>query len=118
MVASSSYDNKIKMFKEEDDDWVCFSTLTSHDSTVWSLAFDATGDRLASCSEDGTVKIWKSYRPGNAEGIPTSGSDPTWKCVSTLGGYHSRPVYDIAWCPLTGYFATGTNEILRISRVF
>ena len=33
--------NRVKMFKEDDDDWVCFATLSSHDSTVWSLAFNA-----------------------------------------------------------------------------
>ena len=69
LVASASYDNKIKMFKEDDDDWVCCATLTSHDNTVWSLAFNRDGDRLASASEDTTVKIWKEYKPGNSEGI-------------------------------------------------
>ena len=29
------------------------------------------GGRIATCSEDTTVKIWKSFPPGNNEGIPT-----------------------------------------------
>ena len=45
IVASGSYDNKIKMFKEDDDDWICCATLTSHENTVWSLAFNHSGDR-------------------------------------------------------------------------
>ena len=28
LLASASYDNNIKMFKEEDDDWVCTATLS------------------------------------------------------------------------------------------
>ena len=45
------------LYKEDVDDWCCFSTLKSHGSTVWSVAFDKTGTRLASCSDDLTVKI-------------------------------------------------------------
>lgn len=27
-----------------------------------------------------------------------SGTDPTWKCVCNLSGYHTRTIYDVAWC--------------------
>ena len=37
---------------------VCFDTLEGHKSTVWSLSFDKRGDRLVSCSDDKTVKLW------------------------------------------------------------
>lgn len=63
LLASASYDNNICLYKEEDDDWECCATLKGHASTVWSLCFDAAGERLASCSDDGTVRIWKEY-PG------------------------------------------------------
>lgn len=57
LLASASYDNTIKMYKEDpaDNDWTCVATLQSHVSTVWSLAFDKSGDRLASSSDDCTV---------------------------------------------------------------
>lgn len=61
LLASASYDNNICVYKEEDDDWECCATLKGHTSTVWSLCFDAAGQRLASCSDDCTVKIWKEY---------------------------------------------------------
>lgn len=61
LLASASYDNNICIYREEDDDWECRATLQGHTSTVWSLSFDATGQRLASCSDDRTVKIWKEY---------------------------------------------------------
>lgn len=68
LLASASYDNNICIYKEEDDDWECKATLQGHTSTVWSLSFNATGDRLASCSDDRTVKIWKSYPNESGQG--------------------------------------------------
>ncbi|XP_039292759.1 probable cytosolic iron-sulfur protein assembly protein Ciao1 isoform X3 [Nilaparvata lugens] len=112
ILASCSYDNTIKLFREDisDNDWVNCGTLTSHESTVWGIAFDKTGTRLASCSDDKTVKIWQQYLPNNPEGVVTEGSEPTWKCVCTLSGYHSRAVYDIAWCHETELLATACGD--------
>lgn len=30
-------------------------------------------------------------------GVVCSGSDPSWKCICTLSGFHSRTIYDVAW---------------------
>lgn len=68
LLASASYDNNICIYKEEDDDWECRATLTGHTSTVWSLSFDAAGERLASCSDDRTVKIWKDFPNEGVQG--------------------------------------------------
>lgn len=40
------------------------------------------------------VLSFSSRRPG----VACSGTDPTWKCVCNLSGYHSRTIYDVAWC--------------------
>lgn len=115
VVASASYDNTIKMFAKELDDWCCFCTLESHTSTVWSIDFDDSGDRLVSCSDDRTVKIWQRYLPGNAQGVATTGKYPTWKPVCTLSGFHDRPIYDVKWCKLTGLIATACgDDALRV----
>ncbi|XP_068629295.1 probable cytosolic iron-sulfur protein assembly protein Ciao1 isoform X1 [Battus philenor] len=117
ILASASYDNTVKMYKEDslDSDWSCIATLQSHESTVWSLAFDKTGERLATCSDDRTVKIWKEYKPDNQEGIIVEDKESVWKCVCTLSGYHTRSVYDIAWCNQTGLLATACgDDIIRI----
>lgn len=117
LLASASYDNTVKIFKEDpsDNDWICIATLDSHDSTVWSLAFDKTGSHLATCSDDTTVKIWKEFPPNNSEGIRTIDNDSTWKCVCTIAGYHTRTVYDISWCHITGLIATACgDDIIRI----
>jgi WD40 repeat protein len=118
ILASASYDNTVKIFREEDDDWCCFGTLKSHESTVWSLAFDAQGKQLATCSDDRTVKIWREYLPGNELGIATPNGESVWKCVCTLSGAHPRAIYDIAWCHQTGLIATACgDDAIRIFRL-
>ncbi|MBN3280457.1 CIAO1 protein, partial [Polyodon spathula] len=110
ILASASYDNSVKLYKEDDDDWVCRDTLEGHESTVWSVDFDKTGQRLASCSDDKTVKIWREYEPGNEQGVACNGTAPTWKCICTLSGFHSRSIYDISWCHLSGALATACGD--------
>ncbi|NXS54955.1 CIAO1 protein, partial [Brachypteracias leptosomus] len=110
LLASASYDDTVKLYQEEEDDWVCCATLEGHESTVWSVAFDCSGEHLASCSDDRTVRIWRCYRPGNQEGVSCSGTDPTWKCICNLSGYHTRTIYDVSWCHLTGALATACGD--------
>lgn len=45
ILASCSYDNTVKIFREDpsDNDWIHSASLESHTSTVWSLAFNKTG---------------------------------------------------------------------------
>jgi len=116
ILASCSYDNRIKMYKEDgDDDWVCFATLSSHDSTVWSMSFDKTGKRLASCGDDKCVKVWQEYASDNEEGVKNSvqfgmKKDPVWKCVTTLSGFHTRCIYDIDWSRINNLIATACGD--------
>jgi len=110
ILASCSYDNTIKLFKEETDDWTCYDTLDSHQSTVWKICFDKSGTRFASCSDDQTIKIWQEYLPGNPEGVATKGKDGTWKCVCTLSGYHNRVIYYIDWIHANGLLATAAGD--------
>ncbi|NWT17622.1 STRN4 protein, partial [Vireo altiloquus] len=37
---------------------VLCGVLDGHGDAVWGLSFDVTGRRLASCSADGTVRLW------------------------------------------------------------
>lgn len=77
------------------------------------------GTRLASCSDDQTLKIWRVYLPGNQEGIATPDGQPVWKCVSTIAGVHSRSVYDVSWCHQTDLIATACgDDSIRIFQVW
>ncbi|KAL2735751.1 putative cytosolic iron-sulfur protein assembly protein Ciao1 isoform X3 [Vespula squamosa] len=117
ILASASYDNTVKIYKEDviDSDWTCIHTLTSHTSTVWSLSFDKTGERIVTVSDDKTVKIWQEYKSENTIGISTINNDSVWKCVCTLSGYHTRTIYDVDWCKITGLIVTACgDDIIRI----
>jgi WD40 repeat protein len=116
LLASASYDDTINMYREDEDDWIRCGTLTGHESTVWSIDFDASGDRLVSCSADKTVRVWKIYKPGNPEGIPTPDGEAVWKCVCTLSGYHHRDVYDVSWSKCSGLIATACGD--NVVRIF
>ncbi len=69
-------------------------TLVGHDSAVFSLAFNASGTRLASGSEDSTVRLWDT-RTGKPEGL-LLGHTGTVRCLGfdpsgeTLISYAAR----------------------------
>ncbi|XP_031132060.1 protein CIA1-like isoform X4 [Ipomoea triloba] len=66
ILFSCSYDNTIKVWAEEgdSDDWHCIQTLaessSGHTSTVWALSFNFSGDKMVTCSDDLTLKIWSA----------------------------------------------------------
>ncbi|RXN22724.1 striatin-4 [Labeo rohita] len=75
------------------------SVLSGHEDAVWGLAYSSSLKRLASCSADGTVRIWDPHNSSpcvsvfNKEkehGTPTSvafvNSDPSQVVVSFDGG--------------------------------
>lgn len=57
--------------------------LAGHSAWMTGLAFAPDGGTLASCSVDGTVKLWEV----------ASG-----RCLQTLTG-HTNPVFAVAWSP-------------------
>lgn len=110
LLASCSYDDTVRLYREAMDDWESCNNLQGHESTVWSLDFNSTGSRIATSSDDKTVKIWQEYQPGNPEGISTPDDIPAWKCVCTLGSFHDRAVYDVCWSPLEEVLATAGGD--------
>ncbi|EHA8588110.1 putative protein CIA1 [Cocos nucifera] len=76
VLVSVSYDNSVKIWAEdgESDDWHCVQTLneasSGHTSTVWAVSFNSNGDRMATCSDDLTLKIWDT----SSSPFETSGS--------------------------------------------
>jgi hypothetical protein len=84
LLASSSYDDTVRLYREDLDDWSCVAVLNGHKSTVWFLAFEPlsnlnriqkdglreeqwtlledrrkSGPRLLSASDDQSIRVWR-----------------------------------------------------------
>lgn len=136
LIVSTSYDDSIKVWKEEEGgDWYCSDTLTGHSGTVWSVAFDASGRRFATSSDDCSIIIWELNLPvpplpdpsvassllSFATGIwtkpkmDTSSSTPKYKRAATLSGYHDRTIYSLDWNRKSGRIVSGAaDDCIRI----
>lgn len=91
IFASGSYDDTIKLYRPDGDEWATFCTMEGHTSTVWSLEWSEDGKSIISGSDDRTVKIWREFQPYS------NTKDAIWKCICTLNGYHDRPIYSVSW---------------------
>jgi WD40 repeat protein len=93
-------------FKAEEPDWVstkpvveadwnaCIQTFEGHGDWVTSVAFSRDGQRLASGSDDKTIKIWD----------PATGS-----CIQTFEG-HGGPVASVAFSRDGQRLASGSDD--------
>lgn len=101
-LASGSYDDTIKIWQEEHEEWMCVQTLGGHTSTVWDLAFDAKEDRMMSCGDDGSILVWKIVQKSFKAHLTL---------LTQLTGYHERTIYSIHVSE-SGTIATGTKNSL------
>ncbi|KAK6331060.1 Cytosolic iron-sulfur protein assembly protein [Orbilia javanica] len=131
LLASSSYDDTVRLYKEDTDDWVCCAVLAGHTSTVWSISFESNGhqSRLASASDDQTVKIWYRKPKADEEEAPkqppsiikgTADETENWEEQSTLPKVHTRTIYSVDWSKKTGLIATagGDGQIIVYKEVY
>eukprot|EP00347_Sterkiella_histriomuscorum_P020000 403339480 len=90
LLFSTSYDDSIKCWKYEDsiDDWMCAYTMEGHESTVWQIDFDASGDYMVSCGEDKNWMIWKI-------------NEKTFENKGMISNLHQRSIYSCSWAKTT-----------------
>ena len=69
----------MKIWKIKTNDYECIDTIQGHTRGI-AKAIPITGERIASCSSDKTIKIWNNYSP--------------YDCLATLKG-HTKEVYSI-----------------------
>lgn len=106
ILMSASYDDTIKMWvEEEEDEWVCVQTLSQHSSTVWSIAFDPSGEYMVSGGDDNAVIVWKFFSKNDSNPVDVG----SWKNVCTLTGHHTRTIFSVDWS-IDGKLASGGGD--------
>lgn len=148
LLASCSYDDTVRLYKEDTDDWVQVSLIDGHSETVWWVEFEGSGmskkdfrqtkqggseeqsrylellehsgPRLATCSDDCTVRIWRRIpkeRPVQSSsntGIPSIirsfSVDEEWVQDAILPKQHDRPVYSVSWSRQTGLLVSAGSD--------
>ncbi|KAJ4294390.1 Cytosolic iron-sulfur protein assembly protein [Kalmusia sp. IMI 367209] len=145
LLASTSYDDSVRLYREDADDWVQVAAIEGHKKTVWWAEFEGSGmskkdfrarkeglsgeqqrwieglersgPRLATCSDDCSVRIWrrkaKEKYAGN-DGIPSiirsSAVDEDWYEETVLPAQHDRAVYSVSWSHRTGLLVSAGSD--------
>lgn len=146
LLASGSYDDQIRLWREDVDDWACCAVLEGHKGTVWWVEFesaervgaltkseglddaqkslldsrDQAGPRLASCSDDVTIRTWRRVPKDKPAGSTGQGNMPSiwknkdfdeeWVQDAILPQVHERAVYALSWSKKTGRIvSTGSD---------
>lgn len=124
LLASSSYDDTVRLYNQDDDDddWSCVAILNGHQGTVWCSAFEHPNSasardgriRIASASDDCTVRIWSttssveltkldSVLPSS---IKRESAEQEWVLELMLPSVHTFAVYSVAWSNSSGRIAS------------
>jgi WD40 repeat protein len=106
ILVSCSYDDSIKIWKDDDDDWYCADTLQGHSSTVWAIDFNSDASKIVSVSEDQSMIIWKFNQESNQ-----------WEKECMMENMHESAIYTVSWSKTSDYIVTsGGDNVLKVSK--
>ncbi|KAH6875159.1 cytosolic iron-sulfur protein assembly protein 1 [Alternaria rosae] len=148
LLVSTSYDDTVRLYKEDADDWVQVAMIDGHGKTVWWAEFEGSGmskrdwrarisdasqqqtqhieelersgPRLATCSDDCTVRTWRrkakerdeneSSRTGVPSIIRSAAIDEEWYKDAILPQVHERAIYSVSWSRKTGMIVSAGSD--------
>ena len=113
LLLSCSYDDTLKVWQDDDDDWVCTETLKGHQSTVWDATFEPSeGNFLVSCSEDKSIILWKFTNPNLT---PSQGDEVTrFVKVAEDKTTHTRTIYSVDWSRSNLLITGSADDAIRL----
>ncbi|KAF2256227.1 WD40 repeat-like protein [Trematosphaeria pertusa] len=148
LLASASYDDTVRLYREDADDWVQVALINGHDKTVWWVEFEGSGmsgkdfrkqreglseeqtqhielmersgPRLATCSDDCSIRIWRRKPKEHGDhadshtGIPSiirsMAIDEDWLEDAILPQRHDRAIYSLSWSRRTGMIVSAGSD--------
>ena len=115
VLFSCGYDDTIKVWLEDDDEFFCRYTLQGHTNTVWGLTLDKCSSqatdkfcRFLSCSADLSLKLWEHHGDivtsntfmndqDDQKVDDENGKVDEWQMLHTLSNLHKFPIYSCHW---------------------
>ena len=94
VFASCSTDKRVCVCVVGEDGGGPVEEFEGHTDEVNAVKWDPSGTLLASCSDDGTAKVWKPKVSAAKKDGVTKISTPVWNF-----GDHSKEIYTIKWSP-------------------
>lgn len=72
-------------------------SLVGHKGRVWNVCWHPSGESLASCGEDKTIRIWMYDKS-------------KWAIKTILTEGHTRTIREVAWSPCGNYIASASFD--------
>jgi len=73
------------------------ASLEGHEDRVWQVCWSPSGNLLASCGGDKTIRIWQAGKPN-------------WTCKATLENAHQRTIRGLSWSPDGKFLAAASFD--------
>ncbi|KAH3682714.1 hypothetical protein WICPIJ_006320 [Wickerhamomyces pijperi] len=97
-LACGSFDSTISVWGQDQTEWSLFAVIEGHENEVKCVAWNNSGELLASCSRDKTIWIWEADR-----------DNEEFECISVLQD-HTQDVKCVTWHDSLDLLASGSYD--------